>query len=579
MSCKHFNRLNREAIPSLRILADQAFSRAAGAPLVPGNRVRLLKDAKENYPAWLAAIDSATNYIHFESFIIHEDEIGRQFAEALAEKVRQGVRVRLLYDWFGDLGYASRRFWRRLRQAGVEVRCFNPPRFDSPFGWLSRDHRKMLSVDGRVAFVFGLCIGRRWVGEAERGTPPWRDTGIEIRGPAIADIEQAFSQTWGLAGPPLPEDELPQRSQIAPAGDVMLRVIASAPSTAELYRLDHLIAAGARHSLWLTDAYFIGTTSYIQALRSAALDGVDVRLLVPGASDVALMRALSRAGYRPLLEAGVRIFEWNGPMLHAKTAVADGRWARVGSTNLNLSSWIGNWELDIAIENERFARAMEEMYLQDLTNATEIVLSKHKRMQPILAQPRRRKKPGRGSVRRVAAGAIEVGNAVGAAITNHRMLGPAEAKIMASAGTLLLGLAIVALLWPLVLTVPLATLSGWIAVALLVRAYKLRHSASEHLEVIASSAQQGHDWQESSKLPLATDNESEPAQASITGYFRESHSLKTAVLNRSQAKLKSRIASKGKSHDTELICQAGTRDKARVDQTSTTQKTNAARSF
>jgi cardiolipin synthase len=494
MSYRQLNRLSREAISPLRILADQALSRAAGAPLVSGNLVRLLKDAKENYPAWLAAISSANRYIHFESFIIHEDDIGCQFAEALAEKARRGVRVRLLYDWFGDLGYASRRFWRRLRQAGVEVRCFNPPRFDSPFGWLSRDHRKMLSVDGRVAFVFGLCIGRRWVGEAERGIPPWRDTGIEIRGPAIADIEQAFSQTWGLAGPPLPEDELPQRSQIAPAGDVMLRVVASAPSTAELYRLDHLIAAGARHSLWLTDAYFVGTTSYIQALRSAALDGVDVRLLVPGASDVALMRALSRAGYRPLLEAGVRIFEWNGPMLHAKTAVADGRWARVGSTNLNLSSWIGNWELDIAIENERFARAMEEMYLEDLTNATEIVLSKHKRMRAIL-EPPRRKRSGRGSVRRVAAGAIEVGNAVGAAITNHRMLGPAEAKVMASAGLLLLLLAMVAVLWPRFLTIPLAVLSAWFSLALLFRAYKLRQSTGEQVE-----AQQERYLQEVEKL-------------------------------------------------------------------------------
>ena len=154
-----------------------------------------------------------------------------------------------------------------------------------------------------------------------------------------------------------------------------LRVIASVPHAAGIYRLDQLIAAGARRTLWLTDAYFVGVTPYVQALRAAARDGVDVRLLAPGASDVWLVRSLSRAGYRPLLEAGVRVFEWNGSMLHAKTAVADGRWARVGSTNLNLASWLGNWELDVAVEDERFASAMEAMFLEDLTRATEIVLS------------------------------------------------------------------------------------------------------------------------------------------------------------------------------------------------------------
>ena len=144
-----------------------------------------------------------------------------------------------------------------------------------------------------------------------------------------------------------------------PAGEVDLRVVATVPNTAGLYRLDQLIAAMARRSLWITDAYFVGVAPYVQALSAAARDGVDVRLLVPGTSDIPAVAAVSRAGYRPLLEAGVRVFEWNGSMLHAKTAVADGRWARVGSSNLNLSSWIGNCELDIAIEDQAFARGME----------------------------------------------------------------------------------------------------------------------------------------------------------------------------------------------------------------------------
>jgi cardiolipin synthase len=466
----------RAATAPARVLADQAFSRAAGAPLVPGNSVRLLKDAAENYPAWLEAIRSAERTIHFESYIIHEDDVGREFADALAAKAREGVRVRLIYDWLGGFGHASRGFWRSMRRAGIEVRCFNPPQFESPFGWLSRDHRKMISVDGRVGFVTGLCVGRRWVGYPERGIEPWRDTGVEIRGPAVADIELAFAQSWAATGEPVPEEQLPDRSEIAPAGDVMLRVVASVPNTAGLYRLDHLIAAGARRSLWLTDAYFVGTTPYVQGLRAAARDGVDVRLMVPGASDIPLMRALSRAGYRSLLEAGVRVFEWNGPMLHAKTAVADGTWARVGSTNLNLASWVGNWELDIAVEDDEFAGAMEEMYLADLANTTEIVLSERKRVRASGPRPRRRRrgKIGQGSAGRVAAGAVGIGNAIGAAITNRRVLGPAEARLMVVSALLLLALAVVAMLWPRVIAAPFAVLGAWFAVALLVRAYRMR---------------------------------------------------------------------------------------------------------
>jgi cardiolipin synthase len=251
------------------------------------------------------------------------------------------------------------------------------------------------------------------------------------------------------------------------------------PNVAGLYRLDQLIAAVAHKTLWLTDAYFVGTTSYVQALRAAALDGVDVRLLVPGSSDIPLLVPLSRAGYRPLLEAGVRVFEWNGSMLHAKTAVADGRWARVGSTNLNLSSWIGNWELDVAVEDEPFAHAMQEMYLDDLTHATEMVLSEKHRIRPTMPaiRPPAGLKPRRGSAGRVAAGALSVSNTIGAAISNRRVLGPAEAKITAWAGLILLALAVVAILWPLLLVVPFTLFTVWLAMALLIKAYRLHRAA------------------------------------------------------------------------------------------------------
>ena len=460
----------------VRFLAEQAFSRTAGAPLICGNRVRLLKDAAENYPAWLEALRSAQKTIHFESYIIHEDDIGWQFAEVLANKAREGVSVRILHDWVGALGKTSRRFWRKLKEAGAEVRSFNPPRLDSPLNWVTRDHRKMIGVDGRIAFVTGLCVGQMWVGYPDRKIAPWRDTGIEIHGPAVADIEGAFADMWTITGNPLPADEVFKGASIPTAGDAALRVIATIPNMAGLYRLDQLIAAIARRSLWLTDAYFVGVTPYVQALRAAANDGVDVRLLVPGSTDIPIMRQLSRAGYQPLLEAGVRIFEWNGPMIHAKTAVADGRWARVGSTNLNISSWIGNYELDVAIEDEKFALGMEEMYLEDLKHATEILLSKRYRVRLAAKRPRRplrHRKIGGGSISRAGASAIRLGNIVGAAITNHRLLGPAEARITGIAGLFLLLFALTSVLLPRAVTIPIAVLSGWLGLSLIIRTYRL----------------------------------------------------------------------------------------------------------
>jgi cardiolipin synthase len=459
-------------------VVEQAFARTSGSPLITGNDVRLLKDAGQNYPAWLEAIGAAEHTVHFESYIIHDDATGQEFARALAARARAGVRVRVIYDWLGAVGKTGRRFWRDLRAAGVEVRAFNPPALSSPFAWLARDHRKMLAVDGRVAFVTGLCVGRYWVGDLARGLEPWRDTGVAVRGPAVAALEDAFAEMWALAGPPAPAAPSPTRDRAGPAGHMAVRVIASAPGAAALYRLDQLIAAAARRTLWLTDAYFVGTSAYVQALRSAARDGVDVRLLVPGASDIWALRGLSRAGYRPLLEAGVRVYEWNGSMLHAKTAVADRRWARVGSTNLNLQSWFGNWELDVAVEDEGFAQAMERMYLDDLARSTEITLSARSRVVRTAASPRRRaRRPG--SAGRAAAGAVSIGSAVGAAVTGRRVLGPAEARIMGGAGVALLALAVLGLVWPRVIAVPVALIALWVALGLLLHARSLHRERTE----------------------------------------------------------------------------------------------------
>lgn len=459
----------------MRILAEQLFSRTAGAPLSKGNSIKVLKDGKENYPAWLEAIGAARRYIHFENYIVQEDDVGRLFADLLAAKAREGVRVRVMYDWLGALGKTSRGLWKGLRAAGADVRCFNPPRIDGPLSWLTRDHRKMISVDGRVAFVTGLCVGRRWVGYPERSLEPWRDTGVELRGPAVADVDLAFAQVWETAGKPLPEDELPEPDSIPIAGDVALRVLASLPNTAWVYRLDQLIASLARNTLWLTDAYFAGATAYVQALRSAALDGVDVRLLVPGNSDIPVFRAISRIGYHTLLEAGVRVFEWNGPMLHAKTAVADSRWARVGSTNLNVASWIGNYELDVAVEDKGFARLMDEMYLEDLTKSTEIVLGEHG-VRAIGRRPAwsvKQRKRRAAAMSRAGAGAIRIGSAVGAAMTNRRVLGPTDAQIMVASGIFALILSAVLVLWPKWVGIILAVPGAWLGVSLLFRGCRL----------------------------------------------------------------------------------------------------------
>ena len=450
-----------------RVAAEHVFSRVAGAEPVGGNALRLLENGAENYPAWLAAIEGAQHGVDFENYIITSDATGRRFRDALTARAAAGVRVRVLYDWMGCLTKTGPGFWRPLRAAGGEVRSFNRPRLDSPFGWLSRNHRKTLTVDGTVGFVAGLCVGDVWLDDRAKNIEAWRDTGVEIRGPAIADLRVAFGHTWSLAGG---ETDAEPPEPPAPAGALALRVIGSRPATMGLYRFDQLIAALARERLWLTDAYFVGTTAYVQALIDAAKDGVDVRLLVPGSSDIPVAKALSRAGYRALLEAGVRVYEWDGPMLHAKTAVADGRWARIGSTNLNMASWVGNWELDIAVEDGDFADQMERMFERDLENATEIVLEAQR---VHLAEPRSGT-PRRGSPGRIVAGAAGLGSAVGAAIINRRALGPAEAKVMAIGGVILLALSLLAIVFPLAVTLPLAGLGLWIAATLLIRALRLR---------------------------------------------------------------------------------------------------------
>ncbi|HET9332752.1 MAG TPA: phospholipase D-like domain-containing protein [Gemmatimonadota bacterium] len=451
---------------SERSLIDQAFTRASGAERIEGNRVWLLRDASENYPAWFDAIAAAERYVYFENYIIRDDASGARLADALSERAGAGVKVRLLYDWGGALGKTSGRYWEALRAAGVEVRCFNPFRLTSPLGWVCRNHRKSLVVDGRAGFITGLCVGDEWAGDPARGIPQWRDTGIGVDGPAVKAIEQAFARVWGLVGPAIPEGER-RTGPVPVTGNVAVRIVASEPNRAELLRVDQLVASAARETLWLADAYYAGVPSHVQAICSAALDGVDVRLLLPGATDLPVVRAISRAGYRPLLEAGVRVFEWNGPMLHSKTAVADGLWARVGSSNLNIASWLANYELDAVVEDAGFAGDMTRQYEADLANSTEVVLGAPRRK-------RERPRVRRGSAGRAAVLGIRLGNALTAAVNSHRAIAAQEAGLLAGAGGAAIVVAILALLWPRLFAIPFAVILAWLGATLLARAWRLR---------------------------------------------------------------------------------------------------------
>ncbi len=360
-----------DGVPSGEVL-ERGLDRASGTAAIGGNAVTLLFDGPEIYPVMHRMIAEAERRIHFENYIFRSDECGTRFADALIARAREGLVVRVLYDWVGSVG-TSRALWRRMREAGIDVAPFNPPRPVQPFALISRDHRKTMIVDGKRGVTGGHCIGNEWAGDPGRGRDPWRDTAVAIEGPAARGLDGAFAKMWRRAGRPEYDDTEEVEAEVAAAGDHVVRVVATRPGDERAWRTMDLLLGIAGDRIWVTEAYLAGFPRLFQVFKDAAVEGVDVRLLVPGASDLPMIRNLSRTGYRGLLRAGVRVWEWGGPMLHAKTTSIDGRWVRVGSSNLNPSSLLANWELDVFVESRELAQQLDLRFTDDLAHASEVV--------------------------------------------------------------------------------------------------------------------------------------------------------------------------------------------------------------
>jgi cardiolipin synthase A/B len=480
--------------------AERAMLRASDAPLFRGNTARLLIDGTQAFPAWLERIGQAERWIHLENYILRNDATGRQFRDVLAERARAGVRVRVLYDWMGCWA-TPLSFWRPLRAAGAEVRAFAPPSFRFPLNFLRRDHRKVLAIDGAYASVAGMCIGDDWAGDARAGVPAWRDTGVEFQGPVIGVIDRAFAHTWSQTGAPLPGDEVPDPARIPRQGEVAVQVVEGEPGRSRIYRLSQLVAVGAERRLWITDPYFVAPPAMNEALAAAARDGVDVRVLVPAYNNWPVVGGMSRAGYKYLIEAGVRIFEWEGPMIHAKTAVADGIWSRVGSSNLNLASLLGNWELDVVMLDRGFAAEMEALFLRDLASAVEITLrdrsatagtrtfdrqeisedlqgypASHTTDHLSSARAARRRAPRGSAIGRILGRLARAGSVLGRALLGQPVVGRGDAGWIAAIAVILLALAAAGFWMPRLLAWPIAFLAFWLAVASLFRAWPRRRA-------------------------------------------------------------------------------------------------------
>ena len=357
--------------------------RIAAADASSGNRVALLRNGPATFSAMLELIEAAEKTVCLEGYIFRRDEVGQQFADALVAAAQRGLKVRLLVDWIGRMG-TPRSFFHTMARGGVEVQIFNPPGFHRWLGLVPRDHRKLLVVDDRAGVTGGIGIGREWkTGVLTRRRAPWRDTAVLIEGDAADDMTQAFDRMWQRASGK--ERRGSHRHLTRPARSThldpsvhppaLVGIIEGEPGRFRISRALQIQAVSAERSIWIASAYFAPSASEVEALTGAARDGVDVRVLVPSRYDHPWIRLATRRFYRRLLRNGVRIWEWRGEMMHAKTSVVDGRWTRIGSTDFNPLGIAINFELDAVIEDRVLGAQAEAMFLEDLDQSKEITIT------------------------------------------------------------------------------------------------------------------------------------------------------------------------------------------------------------
>lgn len=357
----------------------------SGSPLVVGNKVVLLEDGTATFRALLTAIRDARDNINMETYTIEDDEVGNRFADALIEKQAQGVQVNLIYDSVGSIN-ASKEFFKRLTDSGINVLQYNPINpLTAKKGWdvNQRDHRKLLVVDGQSAFLGGINISSVYSGGSfsQRSSAglekkaPWRDTHMQVNGPVVGEFQKLFLATWEKqkGETVAPRQYFPHLST---KGKEVVRAIGSSPD--EPYSLIYatLISAigSAETSVHLTNAYFVPDPQLLAALKGAAQRRVDVTIILPSYTDNWLVLHAGRSYYKELLGAGVKIYERRDALLHSKTAIIDGVWSTIGSTNLDWRSFLYNDEVNAVILGQEFGTQMQAMFEKDLASSNSITL-------------------------------------------------------------------------------------------------------------------------------------------------------------------------------------------------------------
>ena len=365
-----------------------------GSPLTTGNQVILLQDGPATYQAMFAAISAAKDHINLETYILDDDEVGQRFAQALMAKQAQGVQVNLLRDSAGTFGTPAA-FFAQLAASGIRVHEFNPINplaARASWQWNQRDHRKLLIVDGRTAFLGGINISSVYSGGSFKSgskgqpknpgadDPAWRDTDLQLQGPVVAELQKLFIEAWEKQkGPPLAAKNYfppPQN-----AGRQVVRAIGSSPDEpfSLIYATLLSAIASAETSVRITNAYFVPDPQLLAALEAAAERGVDVTLILPSQTDSWLTFHAGRRNYARLLRAGVKLYERRGVILHSKTALIDGVWATVGSTNLDWRSFLHNHELNAVVLGAEFGSQVQAMFERDLGASDAVTLEQWQR--------------------------------------------------------------------------------------------------------------------------------------------------------------------------------------------------------